>query len=548
MSENDDAAELLAKQDGEVATKAETVETPAPPQVLRIFVSYASEDEDIARAIASGLERALGDDSVHLDRWFLQAGDPFKQEIEHKLDKTDILVVVFTGRDKESHSWTGWELGYFTAVMKQRQGAKIVPMYLNAPPDTIVGLHGINIGLTDELLELPAARFERRNVINDDDGMYTFIRGLQERIGVSAASARTCIRTMRTAIFKALRKRPRKTISPQRQIVFVTTDTAFQEHMPDLPPDARLRPSKEGSPMQIFGLPDRARSWKEFKNMIAKRTHAASWQRAITTVINSSFPENVNVDNSQLIISEDNSKSYRIILTACTSFFDRREFSLSFVEALRRPDGGDEEGNRLLKAFVIACRFRFLFLQTTSDFSGRAIEATSIEGLRERAENLLRELDLLRRDAVEAGLGNANDWGDFGDWSRLSAVSQAVEPLEKSMRRIAGRIVDTRDDDDALRQLRNSLAAVARKLEAATRQQNGRLIRVLPDKIQAQLLRSAEPAASAVGSSARTHKRGTAGKRVAPVRNAVRSGQAALKSIDGTRSAKVRRKSKGRRA
>jgi hypothetical protein len=84
------------------------------PRVFRIFISYASEDLPIAAAIGSCLRVALGDffAEVNLDRWFLQPGLAFKKQIEAKLQKTDVLITVYTGTEKQSHSFTGWEVGY----------------------------------------------------------------------------------------------------------------------------------------------------------------------------------------------------------------------------------------------------------------------------------------------------------------------------------------------------------------------------------------------------------------------------------------------------
>jgi hypothetical protein len=60
------------------------------PRILRIFISYASEDLKIDHAIASGLNDALpaGFSKVCFDKWFLQAGQEFKFELEAKLEKT----------------------------------------------------------------------------------------------------------------------------------------------------------------------------------------------------------------------------------------------------------------------------------------------------------------------------------------------------------------------------------------------------------------------------------------------------------------------------
>ena len=104
---------------------------------------------------------------------------------------------------------------------------------------------------------------------------------------------------------------------------------------------------------------------------ISQHRYADSWREAITSVISSSFPDKINVDNSQIVISDDDSKSYRIVLTSCTRYYDdRREFSLYFVEALKRRDFGSEDTSLILRGLDITCRFRPLSSKGRAIFRG----------------------------------------------------------------------------------------------------------------------------------------------------------------------------------
>ena len=80
------------------------VSLQSEPRVSRILISYASQDLPIALAIANAFRIALSDAfaKINIDKWFLQAGDEFNKQIELKLDKTDIFVIVYTGADKQS--------------------------------------------------------------------------------------------------------------------------------------------------------------------------------------------------------------------------------------------------------------------------------------------------------------------------------------------------------------------------------------------------------------------------------------------------------------
>lgn len=88
-----------------------------------------------------------------------------------------------------------------------------------------------------------------------------------------------------------------------------------------------------------------------------------TWVDAITSVVNSALQSQLDVDNSQLLVSHDEKHAYRVILTTGTKYYNGvREFNLYFVEYLKRPDFGDQDTTLLFKGLELLCRFRSLFL------------------------------------------------------------------------------------------------------------------------------------------------------------------------------------------
>ena len=83
---------------------------------LHVFISYSSEDRDLATAIAEELRRAFNPTILKLtiDVEF-SLGSNWRDRLKADLDDTDILLVVATGKQKVSHSFTGFEVGYFDA-------------------------------------------------------------------------------------------------------------------------------------------------------------------------------------------------------------------------------------------------------------------------------------------------------------------------------------------------------------------------------------------------------------------------------------------------
>ena len=83
----------------------------------------------------------------------------FTTQIRRKLEQTDIFIVVFTGAEKESHSFTGMEVGYFMRVMEGRPG-RMVPLFLSNPPATMSSVQGIGIGFDSKVLNLLPEAFD----------------------------------------------------------------------------------------------------------------------------------------------------------------------------------------------------------------------------------------------------------------------------------------------------------------------------------------------------------------------------------------------------
>src|SRR5258708_2838134 len=82
-----------------------------------VFISYAMEDHDIAQAIYQSLQ-SLGETiydriKIFLDSKSIDAADEIRADIRMGLKKSDFLVVLYTGLLKRSHSYTGFEVGFF---------------------------------------------------------------------------------------------------------------------------------------------------------------------------------------------------------------------------------------------------------------------------------------------------------------------------------------------------------------------------------------------------------------------------------------------------
>ena len=480
-----------------------TVISEPKPRILRVFISYAKEDEKIAAAAFEAIRTALGTFAdVFIDN-ALQFGVSFQEEIQKRLDETDLLVVIYSAALKPSHSFTGMELGYFIGTMQRNQSSdrprRIVPIYLDTPPDILAGNEGINIGISRSTLELSLEEYSASLKIDSENRMVKFLSEFQDIVdklreenGFPKVQKRPeeqdlcgLVQKMQLSIFSHLKTSPESTLKPQKQVTIRTGDFAVDPVRTDLPADAVLMPVGTGSPMSIFGLQDQEITWEEFKKLTKNSKFRDSWMDAITSVVSSSLQGQLDVDNSQVIVSNDERHAFRVIFTTGTRYFNGiREFNLYFVEYLRPRDFGDSSTTLVLKGLELSCRFRFLFLEKNSEFSHMNIRIALPSRSHELGRSIERELNLFRRDAIEMGLDKPNIWADFVDWQCLQKMSEEWRPLEAKIRDICVKIRGVKEDSQEIPGLQNSLADTVKQLETDIRPLNTQVICQLTDSLK----------------------------------------------------------------
>ena len=121
---------------------------------MKLFISYASEDQQIADVLKLTLKAAFRDDIYIIMMSEFATGLNWKGIIEQSISETDVMIVIATGRLKPSHSFTGYEVGAFKqSVFVQPMMTKwkslrrrMIPFAVLAQvPDTINEFEGINI-------------------------------------------------------------------------------------------------------------------------------------------------------------------------------------------------------------------------------------------------------------------------------------------------------------------------------------------------------------------------------------------------------------------
>ena len=473
------------------------------PRFLNLFISYAREDAKIAIAVSTALRAALGEIAdVFFDKDSITSGFEFKTQIEDALAKADVLVVVYTGTEKPSHSYTGWEIGFFRGLQRLQPAdadvrKRIVALYLLTPPATVAEIQGISLGITTETLSLTKEAFgaQLTTAVTADHPMVVFlnemvkiVEDLKDKQGFpkvhSAVDTVGIVTVMLTEIFVYLKSTIDKVLKPQKQIVIRTSVAALEAAEGNLPDDALLAAVGTGGPMALFGLPDAPVRWGDFVKQVSAHKFGSAWREAINGVVASSLPNQIDVDNSQVILSSDELRIYRVILTTSTTYFNGdKDVSIYFVEALRRKDYGDKDTSLILRALDLVCRFRFMFLESHSEFYAPNVQATAIDRVPALARDVVRELNLMGKDARETGLDQPHIWARFIAPETIVEMSKVWAPREARLRELAGILTRHRGDAKELEPTRAELVTAISEIERAMAAHNQRVISEMTRKL-----------------------------------------------------------------
>ena len=470
---------------------------------FRFFISYAREDYNIAIAVNNAIQTAAGPAAEVFMDLALQFGTNFHEEIKSRLDDANVLVVIHSGILKSAFAFPGLELGYFLRVSEGEENPsfprRIVPIYLDKPPDTIGSDTGVNIGISRATLSMSVEAYKvTLEAIDFDHAAVRLLRQFQELIDTvrdnhglskirqdeSQRDLPGIVAKMQLAIFTHLKTTldPEGTLKPQYQITLRTNDEALRAASDgQLPADAKLIPTGAGT-LSIFGLSSSELRWDEFQQQTRGCKFCDSWADAITKVVTSSLKNQLAKDNSQVIISHDEKLAYRVLLTTGVRYFNGdREFNIYFVECLR-PRFGDRDTTIVFEGLELACRFRSLFLERNSEFSSTACSLARPDAIKDLASEMERELNLMRRDALEAGLDEPSVWLGLIDPAILVRVSEAWRPVESALRDALTRT--RKSNAENMESCRQSLISVLKDVGKVMRPLNAEMVAAMADKLK----------------------------------------------------------------
>jgi len=398
---------------------------------LHVFISYSTEDRDLATAIAEELRRAFNPTILKLtiDVEF-SLGSNWRDRLKADLDDTDILLVVATGKQKVSHSFTGFEVGYFDSSISHSpkmehfptQDRIMIPIAVfTKTPETMSDIQALQInapfdpmvvdpvalknaaspaGANNCIRKTPIFKLFKRiqGIINQsvqltDDELDAFNEQLQE------SSARLV-----NVIHLELQKRVYLENFPERKIVVRTSLAANNPGRGDALSDATVEffgrfdsfgfQSPQGGPVP----------WSQFAENIEQEDVARCWTATVQMLVSAAMRGDFR-DNRQVVTSQEKDRAFRMFVARSVIYYSgMREFHIYIVE-IKYKDYCDPTTTMLLKAISIGLQYRFMFLEgKTSEFSPNSFNATMLPDLRGTIAEMIQQLDYLLWYSQDAGL------------------------------------------------------------------------------------------------------------------------------------------------
>ena len=401
---------------------------------LKLFLSYAAEDQTISDVLANCLSAAFGD-RIELARMStFEMGAAWRQDINQYLNRADVLIAIASGRLKPGHSFTGYEIGAFDC---SRGKSAAMLTYPNCSRIAIpfAVLCGVPAALSEyEGVDIDPEVFDRTDDVtgseeNDKAGaradqvptnysqkIFKFLWNIEELL--DKAEGRTprfetqkarsqVLQDQAHQLFRALKAslltREKRIDRPQSKLIIRVKSGSETVRITD----AEI--SIEGPCRSAFGIetsPGETICWEKFAPRAAddiKATWKATLERLMSLASKGEF-----VDDR--LTSFDRDKTLRVFISKVVRFFDdKREFHMYVVDLTRRSDFGDRETTLLQNALRVGLTYRSMFLEKTSQFRPQLVRNVRPADLPGVVRKLSQELEYLLQFARDSELDDVSN-------------------------------------------------------------------------------------------------------------------------------------------
>lgn len=421
------------------------------PEPVRVFLSYASEDEDIMIAFSHVFDRMSELSGARIstiyDKKSFDAGLPVPliREISDKLYRTDYLVILYAGTMKKTYSWPGTELGIFFGFIRadeRERGTsdrKIIAVFFDEKPPVDWGGLGLHLEISNADLRLPKEQFKAKvsaliagehnpyeNIINtltslggladerfdlarSSDSMGQLQKYVAKRV---SAISNEIVPDLMERLHESFSRRVKKVRIEQRLVEFqIPKGVEVSTGNLILPDETQLIEHGDAFSILTKNSMEGPVTWRILKSALLANSECAWITAAIERSVVSAVAADVDRDDEQIIRTSDKGRIYRLIVTRRFEFFDGSAVvHMYLIPALRAAFLENSDAAITLGFINVATRYREIFINPNSELSVRTYHIRpDFDELQSRVKRSIRqlliiedEIHVLRLDKWEA--------------------------------------------------------------------------------------------------------------------------------------------------
>jgi hypothetical protein len=193
--------------------------------------------------------------------------------------------------------------------------------------------------------------------------------------------------------------------------------------------------------------------------------------------------------------------AYRLFVSRVVTYVSKRMEVHIYVVEIKSKEYGDKETSQLLKAVSVGLRFRFLVLEQDSEFTPQNLgfPIMTLDVLKPKVAELLSQMNLILRDANQAGLQNPQIlrriWN--GNAAKVQDMMTVWERARKDLYATADGVLHATDANFADRKVAfiSSLTKFCQEIETMNREFTAKVMHLLAETI-AQKMKVPAPEAS----------------------------------------------------
>jgi hypothetical protein len=410
------------------------------PDDVHVFISHSHDDKELAESVRDELKKANPDRiTFFLDAYSIRSGDRWDLSIINNLKAADWLVFIYTGRDRRSYDYCGFEMGIFAsahhldtshdmtqsarlvcvhdtsdvpAMLSMLQTRPILPYEMDDPTDTA------KEGEFEFYRDSPLAQFFEDFYQYPADKPLHMDMLMREPGGGSRLNqmpnvAKKIVASVSILVAKFQEARKNDPVSEKFYQVRMEIDIREAITPTTMAISARSTVTAAQDTFNLIGLspdPDRRgeikTTWGQMRKSLTSSNEISAWMDKIEDdILDAVHQRNLRSPETTFRAQQDG-QFYRPLLARQIIYGSgMRKFSVMFVRTLPRKFVGDETTSALLIGLILASRFRFTFIENQKNLLlttlGDSITAAEFELA---CRQLIYDVERMEQESSEFGM------------------------------------------------------------------------------------------------------------------------------------------------